>query len=448
MGMEQNFYQVKNISGRLKNREVIVTVPGSKSITNRALLLATLASGESLLTGALFSDDSRYFLKCIQSLGFETAVEEERCRIRVKGQDGAIPKREASLYVGSAGTAARFLTAFLGLSEGYWHFDASEQMKKRPMEPLLDNLTQLGAAISFEGQPGHFPFWMEGRKAAKDRICVNIDRSSQFLSALLISACLAPNGLRVDVEGSHGMAYVDMTVEMMREFGVVCEKGVWEGTDKNGRLFYEVRPGQHYRAMEYRIEPDLSAAAYFFALAAVLGVRVTVRDVTLHGKQGDVEFLRILEKMGAVVEQTPLGVAVTGPAGGRLKGIDVDMGACSDQAITLAAIAPYADGPVTISGIGHIRYQESDRLAAMETELRRMGIRCETASDRITIWPGTPQPASIKTYEDHRMAMGFALTGLAAPGIVIEDPGCCKKTFEGYFKVLEEVTDGLTGEKA
>ena len=455
----QDPYQVKKIFGRCKRDAVTVTVPGSKSITNRALLLATLAEGESLLKGALFSDDSRYFLKCIQELGFAAEADEAAKTVRVKGLGGRIPKSEADLYVGSAGTAARFLTAFLGMSEGTWHFDASEQMRRRPMQPLLEKLAYLGAEISWEVGEGHFPFRITGHGVQKREVSVNIDRSSQFLSALLISSCLAPEGMRVTAEGSHGMAYVDMTVEMMREFGLECRKVGAARADAAGAaqsgvsaqeagavggISYEIPGGQSYLAREYQIEPDVSAASYFYALAAVLGVRVTVRDVRLHGKQGDVGFLRILERMGCELEENADGLALTGPSGGRLRGVAADMRACSDQAITLAAIAPYADGPVTITGIGHIRYQESDRLAAMAAQLQRMGIRCETAEDGITIWPGEPAPAVIETYDDHRMAMGFALTGLRADGIRIAGPDCCKKTFENYFEVLDQVSAALT----
>ena len=457
--MTHDPYQVKNIYGQLKREEITVTVPGSKSITNRALLLATLAEGESRLKGALFSEDSRYFLNCIQTLGFEAQADEEAKTVRVKGLGGRIPKTEASLYVGSAGTAARFLTAFLGMSEGSWHFDASAQMRRRPMRPLLEKLAYLGAQIVYEEAEGHFPFQITGHGVNRREVSVNIDRSSQFLSALLISSCLAPEGMRVTAEGSHGMAYVDMTVEMMREFGLECRKagepradaagaarsGVpAEGAGAAGGISYEIPGGQSYLAREYQIEPDVSAASYFYALAAVLGVRVTVRDVRLHGKQGDVEFLRILERMGCELEENAEGLALSGPPDGRLRGVAADMHACADQAITLAAIAPYADGPVTITGIGHIRYQESDRLAAMAAELRRMGIRCETAEDGITVWPGSPAPAVIETYDDHRMAMGFALTGLRAEGIRIAGPDCCKKTFENYFAVLDQVSAALT----
>ncbi len=433
-------YEVPEIYSGLKKRAFTVSVPGSKSITNRALLFAVLADGESVLNGALFSEDSRYFLRCIQELGFEAQADEETKTIRVKGLGGSIPKKNASVYVGSAGTAARFLAAFLGMSEGQWHMDSSEQMRRRPMKPLLDTLTELGAEIVYEGEEGHFPFLITGHGVRKQEISVDIERSSQFLSALMISACLSRGGMKLTARGKHGMAYIDMTAAMMEEFGIRCR--IYE--EPEGRT-YEIAPGQSCRPGIYQIEPDVSAASYFFAMAALLGITVTVKGVSLPCKQGDVEFLRILERMGCRLSQNAEGAVLSGPAGG-LSGIRADMRACSDQAITLAAIAPYASGPVTITGIGHIRYQESDRIAAMAAELRRMGIRCEEYGDGITIYPGEVKPALIHTYDDHRMAMGFSLTGLRTPGIRIDHPECCRKTFEDYFTVLDGVVRELTQE--
>lgn len=418
-----------------------VKVPGSKSITNRALLLATLAEGISTLRGVLFSDDSRHFLQCIQDLGFETEVDEAGRMVTVRGLGGAVPRERAGLYVGSAGTAARFLTAFLGLSRGVYHMDASEQMRRRPMAPLLRSLEELGCEISYDGEAveGHFPFTLQGHGFRKEQISVNIDSSSQFLSALLIASCLCEKDFTTHIEGTHGMAYIEMTLRMMEQFGV-CAQRLSDGA-------FLTRAGQHYRAMDYRIEPDASAACYFYAMSPLLGVPVRVGHVHFDSLQGDVAFLRLLEKMGCRAEDTAQGILLTPPADGVFHGITADMSACSDQAITLAAIAPFADGPTAITGIGHIRFQESDRIAAIAAELTRMGIRCEEREDSIMIYPGTPAPSLVKTYDDHRMAMGFSLTGLRSPGIVIDHPGCCRKTFEDYFEVLEDVVKGLTGNK-
>ncbi len=420
-----------------------VKVPGSKSITNRALLLATLAKGTSTLRGALFSDDSRHFLKCVQDLGFETTVDEAAKTIAVTGQGGAVPKAECSLYVGSAGTAARFLTAYLGVSQGAYYLDASEQMRRRPMGPLLHSLTELGCEIicgapeekSDAIREGHFPFLLKGHGFQKNDICVNIEHSSQFLSALLIVSCLSKEDFTIRVEGTHGMAYIDMTRKMMAQFGVTAQQPAPDT--------FLTKRGQAYHALDYPIEPDVSAACYFYAMAPLLGIPVQVPGVHFTSLQGDVAFLRILEQMGCSTQDGKEGIAVFPPPGNAFHGVAVDMSACSDQAITLAAIAPFADSPTNITGIGHIRFQESDRIHAIVTELRKMGIRSEETDTSVTIYPGIPAPAVVNTYNDHRMAMGFSLIGLRAEGIAINDPLCCRKTFEEYFDTLEEVAGRL-----
>ncbi len=415
-----------------------VDVPGSKSITNRALLLATLAQGASTLRGALFSDDSRHFLKCVQDLGFETHVDEANRTIFIKGCGGTVPLREASLYVGSAGTAARFLTAYLGVSHGTYHLDASEQMRKRPMAPLLDSLKCLGCEILSEnhGEEGHFPFTLCGHGFSKDHITVNIDASSQFLSALLIASALCGQDFTTYIEGAHGMSYIEMTQKMMAQFGV--------STDRISPSAFLTKAGQNYLAQDYQIEPDVSAACYFYALSPLFNIHVLVRHVHFKSLQGDVAFLKILAKMGCTAEDTSQGILLAPPAKGIFHGVTADMSACSDQAITLAAIAPYADCPTTITGISHIRYQECDRMSAIVTELTKMGIHCAADENSITIYPGYPKPSIVETYDDHRMAMGFSLTGLRSPGMIIDNPACCRKTFEDYFQVLDHVINQLS----
>lgn len=432
--IEQNNYQVPFIYGKQKARNITVEVPGSKSITNRALLLATLAKGRSILRGTLFSDDSRHFLKCIQDLGFETKVDEEHKTIEVTGLGGAVPKQEASIYVGSAGTAARFLTAYLGVSHGIYRLDASPQMRRRPMAPLLASLNALECEINCEEKEGFFPFTLTSHGFGKNKICVDIGNSSQFLSALLIASTLSDQDMCIQVQGSHGMAYIHMTEKMMEQFGVAAKL-----LKDDAQNCYLIPAGQQYRALDYQIEPDVSAACYFYAMAPLLGITVTVKHVHFDSLQGDVHFLRILEQMGCSVEESAEGIQVTGNPEGIYQGIEADMSSCSDQAITLAAIAPFAATPTLITGIGHIRYQESDRIHAIVTELKNLGITCEEGKDYIKIYPGVPRPGLVKTYEDHRMAMGFSLIGLRAEGIQIYDPSCCRKTFENYFDVLDKV---------
>lgn len=436
-------YAVKCIYGNIvdeKKQGVLrESVPGSKSITNRALLLATLAKGETTLEGVLFSDDSRHFLECVKDLGVGIEINGRSHRVAIKGCDGKVPKKKASVYVGSAGTAARFLAATLGVSHGVYSMDASEQMRKRPMAPLLNSITELGCEVEYpeDGVEGHFPFILKSNGFGKNSITINIDKSSQFLSALLIAAVLSPEDFTVNVEGSHGMAYIEMTVRMMKQFGVE--------TKKVGDRSFVVQAKQKYNGRKYVIEPDASAAAYFYAMVPLLGITVQVPNMHFDSLQGDVEFIRILEKTGCRAVDDAKGIILYPPEDGKIKGLEVDMSACSDQAITLAAIAPFAETPVTITGIGHIRVQESDRLSAIATELKKMKIKVEEGEDRIKIYPGNPKPSLVDTYEDHRMAMGFSLIGLRAEGIVIDNPNCCKKTFEQYFSKLDRVIKSLTG---
>lgn len=423
-------YTVPCIRGIVDKTNIIqVDVPGSKSITNRALLLATLGAGKTRLKGVLFSDDSRHFLKCVEDLGFATNVDEDGKTVEVTGLGGKVAKKEASVYVGSAGTAARFLAAYLGVSEGTYHMDASEQMRKRPMAPLLNSLQELGCGIECGEKEGFFPFTLRGNGFGKKEITVDIEKSSQFLSALLISGVLAPQGLNVKTIGTHGMAYIDMTIRMMEQFGV--------SVNREAEASFSIPCGQSYQALDYQIEPDVSAASYFYAMGALLGVPVQVRNVTEDSMQGDKHFLYILKKMGCRLKNGKDGIVLYPSPSGKLQGVVADMSACSDQAITLAAVAPFAEGPTTITGIGHIKFQECDRMAAITSQLRKMGIVCEETEDSITIYPGCPKSCEVETFDDHRMAMGFSLIGLMVEGITILDPGCCRKTFEDYFETLE-----------
>ena len=430
----ENRYKVHKM-----NRPVdwLVEVPGSKSMTNRALLMAALADGTTTLKGVLFSDDSRNFLGSLQSLGFEVAIDEQGKVVTVTGLNGRIPVNEGEIYVGSAGTAARFLTAMLAMAEGTFVVNASEQMKKRPMKPLFDVLERMGAEIRCLEEEGFLPVRIKGisgRLPADEMCCLQLDisKSTQFLSALMLVSPMVKQGLHIEItsERKDG-AYIRITRKMMEQLGAKVD---FDGTS------YTMRGRNSYTPGCYQIEPDVSAACYFYAAAALTGGRTVVKNVTWACMQGDLMFIRLLEQMGCKVSETPDGIEVQGALGGRLKGITVDMKDFSDQTMTLAAIAPYADGIVRIENIGHIRLQESDRIHAVATELTRMGIRCEEEEDAITIYPGEPRPAVVQTYDDHRMAMAFALTGLRAEGIEIADPMCCRKTFETYFEVLDSLT--------
>lgn len=417
-----------------KKKEYTVEVPGSKSITNRALLLAALANGKSTLSGVLFSDDSRHFLSSLISLGFRVEIDEENKQVTVYGEGGRIPKQDATINVGSAGTAARFLTAFLGISRCHCRIDASEQMKKRPMKELFTALSSLGSAFSFTEKEDFLPVeFANDAPLAATEVTVDIDKSSQFLSALLISACLFPGDFTVHVTGTHGMAYIDMTVAMMQQFGVHVEK-------PDEATFF-IPGGQTYTARDYFIEPDMSAACYFYAMAPLLGSSMTVPHIPEQSLQGDVQFLEVLRRMGCTVTYDTIkgSFTVTGPADRNFSGVTANLGAFSDQTMTLAAIAPFASSKTTITGISHIKYQECDRFHAILNELTRTGITCREIDDGdgIEIEPGMPHSAEIETYDDHRMAMAFSLLGLRVDGIVIKNAECCRKTFETYFQVLD-----------
>lgn len=414
-----------------EGEKIQVSVPGSKSITNRALLLAALGNGISTVRGIQFSDDSRHFLSCLKDLGFNVDIEEKSCTVRINGLGGKIPVKNGKINVGSAGTAARFLTAFLGMSEGTYEIQASEQMKKRPMDSLFDSLTQLGAKIQYLEEKGHLPVIIGNEGLTASEVTVDIEKSSQFLSALLISSCLCGRDFTVRMKGEHGRAYVDLTVRMIKEFGgeVICVD------DKT----YKIPKTMSYNAMDYQVEPDLSAACYFYAMAPLLGKDVLVNNVHLNTTQGDICFVRLMEKLGCRLSDTEEGLILYGNKSCRYGGIDEDFGSFSDQTMTAAALAVFADSPTRIRGISHIRYQECNRIKAVVTELGRMGIKARESEDAVYIEPGTPKPAIVETYEDHRMAMAFSLIGLRQEGIVIKNPVCCAKTFEGYFDILDSL---------
>lgn len=401
-------YSVKNIYGKIRNKTAVAEVPGSKSITARALLIAALAKGESTLYNAQFSDDCEAFLDCIENLGIRCAV--DGTTVKIAGCGGKLPVNSAKINVRSAGTAARFLTALLAFSEGEFTIDSSEQMKKRPIKPLIDSLTAAGAEVT--DADGSFPLTIRGTSSPKSEITVDITKSSQFLSALLISGVCAKNGVKLNTFGQHGLDYVNMTLDMMWSFGVTAE-------EKDGAYF--VSGG--YTAKKYDIEPDISAACYFYAANKILGTNISVKGVLPHSMQGDMKFIDLLKNFN----------------GGK-----VDMGAFSDQALTLAAIAPYLEKPTEIVGISHIRGQECDRINAIQVNLSAMGVRCEELRDGVKIYPSAPRPAKIKTFGDHRVAMAFALTGLRADGIEIEDAEVCSKTFKNYFEVLDNLIENLT----
>ena len=417
-----------------------VTVPGSKSITNRALLLAALSDGECTLRNALFSSDSRALIAALQVLGVSCNADETTKEIKITGCNGSLPNKTATVNAMSAGTAARFLTALLSFCDGTYILDASEQMKKRPMAPLIDALRSLGISITCLEKEGYLPLKISGARSSLQNapaLTVSIDQSSQFLSALMMTGVLLPDGLTVTAVGSRtAMSYVHITEHMMREFGIAPVPASKEETGTT----YEIPGGVSYRHRTYDIEPDLSGACYFYASAALLGSSVTVNGVHKNSMQGDLRFILALEQLGCTLTDTPNGICVTGPATGHYPGLDITMSDFSDQTMTMAVLALFADSPTHIRGIGHIRNQECDRLTATVTEIRRLGGEAKVDADGtgIIITPVPLHGARIETYDDHRMAMAFSLVGLRVEGVEIDNPSCCKKTFENYFERFDE----------
>ena len=409
--------------------DATVRVPGSKSLTNRALLIASLANGKTRLANALFSDDSCHFAKALQTLGFDVQLDELNHEMTVSGLGGRIPSQKAELFIGNAGTAARFLSAFLTLGEGEYILDGDPRMRERPIGDLISALTQLGAELERTNQCPPVHITAAGLPGGKAKIAGNI--SSQFLSALLMVAPYARSPVEIELTSALGSKpYVDMTIAVMQDFGVEVERV--------GYRSFTIHPASYLPIKNYQIESDASAASYFFAAPALCGGTVRVENISRQSKQGDIAFLDILGQMGCDVEEADNHLRVTGHS--SLHGVDVDMGDIPDTAQTLAAIAPFANSPTRIRGIASARVKETDRVSATCIELKRLGVQVEEHEDGMTIHPcETIKPANIQTYNDHRMAMAFSMIGLRVPGIRIENPACVSKTFPNYFHVLDSL---------
>lgn len=411
-----------------------VRVPGSKSITNRALPIAALADGESVLTGALFSDDTHYMAAALNQLGIRVTSDPAAQSFTISGSGGRIPAESAELFLGNSGTSVRFLAAMVALGQGSYVLDGVPRMRERPIDPLMGALNELGVSATSLMTEGYPPLKIETSGIPGDSVTMAGDKSSQYFTGLLMAAPYAKNGMTINVEGELvSQPYIDITADVMAAFGVEAE------IDEDYRQF-RVAPGQRYQGRVYAIEPDASNASYFFAAAAITGGEVRVEGLGIDSLQGDLDFVYILEEMGARIDVRDTETIVCGPADGVLKGGDFDMTEVSDTAQTLAAIAPFASSPVTIRGVAHNRIKETDRIANVAIELRKLGQHVEEFEDGMTIHPEETTPAEIETYDDHRMAMSFGVTSLRAPGVRIMDPGCTAKTFPDYFDRLLELT--------
>ena len=404
-----------------------VRVPGSKSLTNRALICAALASGKSLLTGALDSEDTRVMVEALKQLGIAVEHDPAAATIALTGCLNRVKAPTADLFVANSGTSLRFLTALVATGRGTYRLDGTPRMRQRPVSDLLQALNGLGAEAKSDLGTGCPPVTVVAHGLDGGFAFVNGDVSSQFLSGLLMALPASKAVTTVEVEGTLvSQPYIEMTLKVMEAFGVRI------GNHKFRR--FNVEPG-HYTGRPYAVEPDASAASYFFAAAAVTGGTVTLEGLGSKSIQGDMGFVDLLEHMGCTVVRKGTETTVTG---GPLRGVDVDMNPISDTVMTLAAVALFASGMTRIRNVGHIRHKETDRIAAVATELRKLGATVDEQPDGLVIIPPDQiTPAKIATYDDHRMAMAFAVAGLRAEGVTILDPGCVAKTYPRFWDDLD-----------
>ena len=408
-----------------------VRPPGSKSITNRALVCAALADGVSTLRGALVSDDTHVMIDSLGRLGIAVEVSEAGTRLNVHGCGGTLPKAQADLFIGNSGTTIRFLTAMVALGHGTYRLDGVARMRERPIGDLIDALRQLGVEATCESPGGCPPVVVHATGLPGGQATVRGNISSQYLSGLLMAMPASSGPIQLTIDGELvSQPYVQMTLEVMKSFGVELSA--------SPQLDSFHTPGGHiYQAADYAIEPDASAASYFWAAAAIAGGSVTVQGLSPASLQGDVAVVDLLEQMGCKVDRHANAITVTG---GPLRGITTNMNAVSDMVQTIAAVALFADGPTEITGVAHNRHKETDRIGALATELRKLGATVDELADGLRILPGPLKSGTIETYDDHRMAMSLSLVGLKQPGIEILDPGCTAKTYPQYFEDIKKAT--------
>jgi 3-phosphoshikimate 1-carboxyvinyltransferase len=395
-----------------------LVIPGSKSITNRALLLAAAAEGTSVLVKPLKSADTLAFKAAVETLGARISTDDDDWVIHGLGQ---APQTDANIWCEDAGTVARFLPPFVAAGQGTFIIDGTDQLRRRPLRPVVDGIRHLGAQVTTD----LLPLTIEASGLAGGEYEIEANQSSQFASGLMMAAPYAHQGLRIRIPNPVSQPYLTMTLQMMRDFGI---ETVTDGDT------VAVPPG-HYTARRYEIEPDASTASYFAAASAVSGRRFEFLGLGTESLQGDTSFFNVLGQLGAEVEWSAKSVTIAGPE--NLRGdLEIDMGEISDTFMTLAAIAPLADGPITITNIGHARLKESDRIAAMDTNLQMLGVRTEVGKDWMRIHPSTPHSGRINCHRDHRIAMAFSILGLRVEGITLDDPQCVGKTFPGFFDYL------------
>jgi len=408
-----------------------IRIPGSKSIANRAILIASLASGISYLDGMLYSDDTRYMMAAWRQLG--AGFDQKGDILEVNGCGGQLQPCATPIYVENAGTAARFLTAALTLGQGSYELDGNDRMRLRPIRDLIEALNKLGSDVVDIDQTGCPPVSVNAKGLSGGIVEIPGEKSSQYISAIILAAPYAAKRTTVNIVGSLvSKSYVELTIDMMQAFGVRCE---WSADNQ-----LVIEPGQTYSAREYSIEGDASSASYFFGLAAITQGKIKVRGIKPDSSQGDLGLLSILEEMGCVVQWDDEGVTLEGRP---LKAITVDMNTMSDVAPTLAVIALFAEGTTHILNVGNMRIKECDRIHALTTELRKLGASVAESDTGISVTGGMSYSGTdLETWDDHRMAMSLSLTGLKIPGVGIRHPECVSKTFPDFFDMFLPLLNG------
>ena len=404
-----------------------VAAPPSKSYTNRAYIVAALANGTVRLDNPLFSDDTRYMREAL--LQFGIPVEEENDAIIVQGQGGKLKVPGKEIFIGNAGTTMRFLTTFATLAPGVTRLTGDERMQERPIGDLLTCLHQMRLKAESVKNNECPPIEIHGGQPQGGSVTLAGDKSSQYLTSLLLSAPYFQNDTIIHIEGElTSKSYVDITLDIMQTFGVSVLNEFYKK--------FTIPAGQRYRAQSYEVEGDASSASYFFAAAAVTGGEVSVTHLNPDSVQGDIQFPDALEQMGCEVKRSGEKITVFG---NPLRGITIHMNNMPDVVQTLAVVALYAEGKTTMTGIKNLRIKETDRIAALANELTRLGATVEAGEDFIIIEPGQHQPAEVETYDDHRMAMSFAVAGLGIPGVKIKNPRCIEKSFPSFFERFQEL---------
>ena len=421
------FIEIQPAAGSAGSLNASIQPPGSKSLTNRALPIAALAKGKTTLTGVLDSDDTQAMIQSLVKVGAKIEHDQKTHRLSIEGMAGKLQNSNAELFIGNSGTTIRFLTAILGFAGGKFTLDGIPRMRERPIGPLVDSLNQLGANVACESPGGCPPVKIDSARLDGGAVTISGNISSQYLSGLMMAAPLAAKKVVLEIDGPLiSKPYVEMTQRVMRDFGVICEASA--SLDR-----FEIEAGQCYQSRQYDIEPDASAASYFWAVAAICGGTATVKGLNKSSLQGDVGFVDCLEQMGCKVVWGENEISVTGPA---KKGIDVDMSNVSDTVQTLSAVALFVEGTTTVRNVAHNRVKETDRIGNLAIELRKFGVKVDEHEDGLSIHPGPLNGADIETYDDHRMAMSLALVGLRQSGVKIHDPGCVSKTYPEFFEDL------------